>query len=321
MLSSLLDGGIVAGCNATEGATVTTGNDKGTISGGNAEGIVAGCNVIDWLVHYSKCLLHCVGRSVVTSEDLDDWWYLTPFAVDILTRSLPAQEMCNYLHHKEQWITMRRHLQRYDPPDDLRSMFFQSLSLYTPLWFSPNLTLRNSNSVKSHLSYGVFAVKELGQHSLFEELQGKLVFIDDRLYDLLPEASRFSIVELPSDSSTTTTSSVDNQRHVLVGGMSFLNDACEAHSNVWPADMTGALEGEPGTRQWQTVYTKRSIPADTELFVSYSTEAMDSYECAMCRPKKRRLQRARESLQCKRATLRMNQFLATCTFGTIEKQL
>jgi len=73
----------------------------------------------------------------------------------------------------------------------------------------------------------------------------------------------------------------------VVGGISFLNHACDRHSNMWPAVWVEGDNNDVGVGRWQVATAKREVKGCEELYLFYAKydaeeEAENVWPCPVC---------------------------------------
>lgn len=206
---------------------------------------------------------------------------------------------------------VRFHVERYDPPVELKVFMFEALSDYLSLYTSSYVQLRSSSNLgdnEQSLMYGVFALQKLQGGCRIPDLRGHLVSLTSKQFSKFPLTSVFSLYEpkkrqlkyiadprkkmddvividdedenehvevkkKPSSPSVT-------RRLVVLGGISFLNDACQHHYSVYPCLFEG--KSKIGVMQWQKVTIREGgdLEAGDELYTTYGTKM--EYDCPIC---------------------------------------
>jgi len=102
---------------------------------------------------------------------------------------------------------------------------------------------------------------------------------DDRAQRLqMRERRKTKVVQPKAVTVTPRPHTVRRVYHFIVaGGLSFLNNACGAHSNLHPC--AWKTDSDTGDGQYQVVTLKRDVRAGEELLISYSGNGTSSDDC------------------------------------------
>jgi hypothetical protein len=268
---------------------------------------------IAYLKRYHRALMQTGNYHphLITSSQLQDWWMLNESARSILKQT--GKDIADN-------VSCARYLRSLTPiAGIIRQSFFESLVLYLPLFLSTTVALQPSKLLRNtKLSYGIVCSAPVDPGEHIRGVLGQLVRLSTAEAALLREhgldhsivciqsyelgsismstaAATDEVIDLTSDNSLDIPSMrrkskkkrLRNERwFAVVGGLSFLNDACSVHANAWPC--TFREQGsDVGNMQWQVAESKRQLLVGEEVFVSYADDVSlcnSQHPCVFCDP-------------------------------------